>query len=311
MRNREGHAFPPGPKAASPTRGPDDGDPKGTSYIVKRTSYIVKRTSRIVKSSACRRSHRPLREDHAKPGRRRLPSGPRGRLPPPGREHDRRPAGPERGHDVGRTPACRPGRRFARPRASDTGRPSPRGAYHGPPDARIVHAPCATPRPGRPTVMRPTNRDDPQGRGNRPTTGRKRRWTTGRTSNATTAAGPYAGTAGTNAATAMPPYAATADTGAWTAEAASAKTASATAPIATNPYAATATPSARTATNTYAKAAADGTTLGTATASPACPPAAGSRTIPTPPHGAPCANIRTCSPSDSKSRSTADTTWTG
>lgn len=83
MRNREGHAFPPGPKAASPTRGPDDGDPKGTSYIVKRTSYIVKRTSRIVKSSACRRSHRPLREDHAKPGRRRLPSGPRGRLPHP------------------------------------------------------------------------------------------------------------------------------------------------------------------------------------------------------------------------------------
>lgn len=83
MRNREGHAFPPGPKAASPTRGPDDGDPKGTSYIVKRTSYIVKRISRIVKSSACRRSHRPLREDHAKPGRRRLPSGPRGRLPHP------------------------------------------------------------------------------------------------------------------------------------------------------------------------------------------------------------------------------------
>lgn len=255
------------------------------------------------------------REGHA------FPPGPEA----PGKEHDRQPAGPERGHDVGRTPACHPGRRFARPRASDTGRPSPRGAYHGPPDARIVHAPCATPRPGRPTVMRPTNRDDPQGRGNCPTTGRKRRWTTGRTSNATTAAsrrrqtkpchattaaGPYAGAADTNAATAMPPYALTADTGAWTAEAASAKTASSTAPIATNPYAATATPSARTATNTYAKAAADGTTLGTATASPASPPAAGSRTILTPPHGAPCANIRTCSPSDSKSRSTADTTWT-
>lgn len=225
MRNREGHAFPPGPKAASPTRGPDDGDPKGTSYIVKRTSYIVKRISRIVKSSACRRSHRPLREDHAKPGRRRLPSGPRGRLP----------------HPEGNTTADRPDRNEdmmsgARQRAARA------GVSQGP--------------------ARPTNRDDPQGRGNRPTTGRKRRWTTGRTSNATTAAGPYAGTAGTNAATAMPPYAATADTGAWTAEAASAKTASATAPIATNPYAATATPSARTATNTYAKAAADGTTLG-------------------------------------------------
>ena len=45
--------------------------------------------------------------------------------PPPGREHDRRPAGPERGHDVGRTPACHPGRRFARPRASDTGNHRP------------------------------------------------------------------------------------------------------------------------------------------------------------------------------------------
>ena len=133
MRNREGHAFPPGPKAASPTRGPDDGDPKGTSYIVKRTSYIVKRISRIVKSSACRRSHRPLREDHAKPGRRRLPSGPRGRLP----------------HPEGNTTADRPDRNEdmmsgARQRAARA------GVSQGP--------------------ARPTNRDDPQGRGNRPTT---------------------------------------------------------------------------------------------------------------------------------------------
>ena len=258
MRNREGHAFPPGPKAASPHPRTGRRRPQ-RHFLYRKTNFLYRKTnfpdSQIIRMPAIppTPTGRPC-ETGKTTSSLRAPRPP----PPPGREHDRRPAGPERGHDVGRTPACRPGRRFARPRASDTGRPSPRGAYHGPPDARIVHAPCATPRPGRPTVMRPTNRDDPQGRGNRPTTGRKRRWTTGRTSNATTAAGPYAGTAGTNAATAMPPYAATADTGAWTAEAASAKTASATAPIATNPYAATATPSARTATNTYAKAAAGG-----------------------------------------------------
>ncbi|ETO97623.1 hypothetical protein HMPREF1494_2059 [Bifidobacterium sp. MSTE12] len=76
--------LPSGPQAASPTRGPDDGDPK-RHFLYRKTNFLHRKAnfpdSQIIRMPAI--PPIPTGEDHAKPGRRRLPSGPRGRLPHP------------------------------------------------------------------------------------------------------------------------------------------------------------------------------------------------------------------------------------